>query len=61
MHRSTITQALSQLASSTHPLAHLTLIKATKMSIAHHRNPFATKNMLYDDQWMEKHITGFTK
>ncbi|MPC13772.1 Abnormal spindle-like microcephaly-associated [Portunus trituberculatus] len=43
------------------PPLRLTLIKAAKTNIVHHPNPFAAKNMYYDDRWVEKQIAGFTK
>ncbi|KAG7164725.1 Abnormal spindle-like microcephaly-associated protein-like, partial [Homarus americanus] len=43
------------------PHAKLTHIKSNKTTVVHHPNPFAAKNMYYDDRWIEKQITGFTK
>ncbi|XP_047489293.1 LOW QUALITY PROTEIN: abnormal spindle-like microcephaly-associated protein homolog [Penaeus chinensis] len=42
------------------PQSKLTLIKSNKTSIVHHPNPYAAKNMYYDDRWVEKQIAGFT-
>ncbi|XP_042887718.1 abnormal spindle-like microcephaly-associated protein homolog isoform X2 [Penaeus japonicus] len=42
------------------PLSKLTLIKSNKTTIVHHPNPYAAKNMYYDDRWVEKQIAGFT-
>ncbi|XP_068203095.1 abnormal spindle-like microcephaly-associated protein homolog [Palaemon carinicauda] len=39
----------------------LTLIKSSKTSIVHHPNPFAAKNVYYDNRWIDKQILGFTK
>ncbi|ROT66000.1 hypothetical protein C7M84_016007 [Penaeus vannamei] len=42
------------------PQSKLTLIKSNKTTIVHHPNPYAAKNMYYDDRWVEKQIAGFT-
>ena len=34
---------------------------ATKSKLVHHPNPFAARNMYYDDKWVEKQERGFTR
>ncbi|KAK3864993.1 hypothetical protein Pcinc_029350 [Petrolisthes cinctipes] len=39
----------------------LTLIKTGKTAMVHHPNPYAARNMYYDDRWVEKQVAGFTR
>ncbi|KAG1659256.1 Abnormal spindle-like microcephaly-associated [Nymphon striatum] len=44
------------------PQRKLTLIKPKSNTIIpHHPNPFAAKNMFYDERWIEKQERGFTR
>nr|XP_045613042.1 abnormal spindle-like microcephaly-associated protein homolog isoform X2 [Procambarus clarkii] len=43
------------------PHSRLTLLKFKKSTVVHHPNPYASKNMYYDDRWIEKQMNGFTK
>ena len=44
------------------PSSRLTLIKpSSKNQIVSHPNPFAARNMYYDERWMEKQENGFKK
>jgi len=50
-------QPISRLVSATKKLS---LNKPTK-TIVHHPNPFASRNMYYDEKWVEKQERGFSK
>ena len=50
-------QAVSRVIN---PAKRLTLNKPTKSAI-HHPNPFASRNMYYDEKWVEKQERGFSK
>ena len=45
------------------PISRLSLMKPTKTSssIIHHPNPYAARNMYYDERWIEKQENGFKK
>ncbi|CAL4253033.1 unnamed protein product, partial [Meganyctiphanes norvegica] len=46
---------------SRQPQTKITLHKPQSTFVVHHPNPFAAKNMYYDDRWMDKQIAGFSK
>ncbi|KAK3877851.1 hypothetical protein Pcinc_017476 [Petrolisthes cinctipes] len=39
----------------------VTLIKTGKTAMVHHPNPYAARNIYYNNRWVEKQVAGFTR
>jgi len=63
MHVKHLAQPSSVRSLTKTPVSRLSLIKPIKTpsSIIHHPNPYAARNMYYDERWIEKQENGFKK
>ena len=55
--------SLALSAAAKAPVSRLSLVKPIKnaAAIIHHPNPYAARNMYYDERWIEKQENGFKK
>ena len=62
--KKTVTQSLParpSLSRVVQPARRLHLVKPGKPGMVHHPNPFAARNMYYDERWIDKQERGFTR
>jgi len=62
--KKTVSQSLParpSLSRVVQPARRLHLVKQGKPGMVHHPNPFAARNMYYDERWIDKQERGFTR